>query len=154
MVPILRQCPVSLVFPFSVHKISDRTKNNQSPANRGDEELQFIGSDKSKSKRLSKQREMLKRLINMDAVRNMEYDDNQIPTDLEYLDLLCSCGHGERTIGMCAHRGALLKGLKYLFNNESPPIAHPQSTFMSTLQTNNEADTSSEVSEDEFDPTE
>ena len=50
--------------------------------------------NKSKSKKLSKQTEMLKTLVDVNAT--------QIPKELEYLDLICDCGPGERTIGMYA----------------------------------------------------
>ena len=117
------------------------------------EELQFENEDTSKSQRLSKQRESLKRLINVNALREVQYDINQIPTSLQYLDMLCNCGHGERTIGTCAHRGSILRGLRNLFRNRIPLPAHPISTHMSQLQINIEQDidNNTSVSDDDDD---
>ena len=48
-----------------------------------DEELQFVGLNASKSKRLSKQREMLRRLVNVQAITNVQYNDENSPWELK-----------------------------------------------------------------------
>ena len=103
-------------------------------------DMEFPDLDDTDSKRLKKQRESFKRLLNLDAIRDIEYDISRIPRELQYLDMLCNCGHGERTLGTCAHRGGLLRGLRNKFRNTPAMPAHPRSIRLSQLQMNIEQD--------------
>ena len=62
--------------------------------------------------------------------------------------MLCDCGHGERTLGTCAHRCALCKGMRDKFMNQPFDPAHKVSTRMSQLQTNIEPDVVEDSAED------
>ena len=54
-------------------------------------------------------------MINVQALSDIQYDINQVPTSLQYLDLICDCGHRERNVGTCAHRGDVLRGMRNVF---------------------------------------
>ena len=64
------------------------------------------GTDKFGS--IEKQRRDWQRLINVDAINNMPYDDSLVPKLLKYLHTSCNCRHGNRTVNCCGHVSAVL----------------------------------------------
>ena len=56
---------------------------------------------------------------NEENIANLEVNDSKIPRKLKYLFTMCTCPHGERTLGTCVHRVAALRLLRNLFKQNA-----------------------------------
>ena len=100
---------------------------------------------------INKQREDWKRLINVDAINNLPYDNQLIPKLLKYLHTSCDCRHGNRTINCCGHVAAALIYMLDLINHQEYQEENIQSDRWSSQVTNIEPFLDYSESDDEDD---
>ena len=65
------------------------------------------------------QENMINELFTKENINKIKYDIHKIPQRLQYLKSLCTCPHGYRTVGICAHRTAFLLMLRGFLLGES-----------------------------------
>ena len=119
-------------------EISTTKPSNNASLRVSTTKLEF-GSDSTDYESFKLQRDDLKRLVDMDKVRNLKCDESAFEERLKYLFSSCTCSHGARTAGCCGHTVAAIKYIHCLLNKIPITDPHPRSTLAASFITNLES---------------
>ena len=92
--------------------------------------------EETESHQVYYQRKTIEEIIDIDAIRNMQCDISGFPRGMERLSHMCDCPHGLRTMGMCAHRAAVMRLLSTYLSADNFYEKHPRARAAGELQMN------------------
>eukprot|EP01084_Bolivina_argentea_P264867 448805_1 len=100
-----------------------------------------LGDDEKATETLAGiQERMLRKLITKDRIEQLEYDDDKIPLIVKCIKSMCTCGHGTRTLGCCAHRTTIWQLLRDSLRGNNMEEPHTDCTAQGNILINIEND--------------